>query len=735
MKILWLALVVPFLALSCGPRPAATLAPSTPTETAAATPAAQATATATPEPSATSGPYAGPLHVALIWHQHQPLYFKDTESGIYQRPWVRVHAAKDYLDMAQLVAQYERVRATFNLTPTLIRQLGDLAAGAKDLYWVVTEVPAEELTEEQQVFLLERFFDTNRGIIRRFPRYQELLTRRANDTSAEALTTVAAEWSADDFRDLQLLFNLAWTDPDYLAKEPLKSLVDKERGYSEADKAIVLERHLELIKEVIPFHAQLQQKGQIEVTMTPFAHPILPLLVSTDLATEAMPDARLPTTFSFIEDARGQVQLGVELYREHFGRPPRGMWPAEGAVAQEIVGLVGEADIAWMASDEGVLARSLGLGTFNRDASQTVVDADLLYRPWLVQEGGHQVAILFRDQVISDRVGFAYSGMSGKLAARDLLLRLKNIQRALEGSTRPHLVTILLDGENAWEHYENDGKEFLNALYQGLSADESLKTVTPSEFLEQFPNVAEPIQDLWPGSWIGADFATWIGEPEENTAWAYLLQARQAYASVEAPSEEPTRLLYAAEGSDWLWWYGSDQSSGDDETFDLMFRSTLLQLYEALGLEAPAALHAPIIARPEAGPVTLLVPELGQATTVLQVSDPQGDDHGPGGYTYPADVVFEPGVFDLKRFEVVTVRLPKASLPGDPAAWHYAVALLSQEGFAPGRVREVVRTAEQWRIGGDPDGTRILDLLWPEGGQPSQEEQLHGEIQMVSASD
>lgn len=975
MSLPRLALLVSFLALSCGPAPAA----APPGRPEAATPAPLTLATATPSPGPLTGPYQGPLHVALVWHQHQPLYFRDPLTGVYQRPWVRAHAAKDYLDMAQLVARYPDLRVTFNLTPTLIRQLDDLSAGARDLYWTLTEVPAGELSAEEKAFLLERFFDTNRRVIARFPRYAELLEKRGAPQS----------WTAEDFRDLQVLWNLAWTDPDYLAQEPLAGLMAKGRGYSEADKAVVLGRHLELVGEVIPFHARLQESGQIEITMTPFAHPILPLLVSTDLARRAMPEAPLPRTFSFPQDARAQVRLGVELYQERFRRAPRGMWPAEGAVAQEIVGLVGEAGMEWMASDEGVLARSLGLGTFDRDGSETVIQADLLYRPWLVQEGEHRVAILFRDQVISDRIGFAYSSLPGRQAARDLLSRLENVRQALRDEPGPHLVTILLDGENAWEHYENDGKEFLNALYEGLSADGAFQTVTPGEFLQQFPGVARPIEDLWAGSWIGADFSTWIGEQEENVAWQYLLAAREAYAAAGAPGEEAARLLYAAQGSDWFWWYGSDQDSGDDESFDLMFRSTLLQLYQELGMAPPAVLQAPIVPRPEAvptrplagpstatidgrpaeeewsqaayyqapgpgmaalylthdsknvylrldalgawpgevvevylsaptatsttpisdegmplgfhashrfrfrlealravlgavspegvfpiqaqvvagevalqkqtlemaipfsglgdlqagdrlklavlvgdslspsaGPLSLLAPELEETTTVLAVGDPQGDDHGPGSYVYPTDPVFEPGVFDLKGFEVsvgeevinfrfaiygplsnpwgspnglalqtfdiyidtdgqpgsgltellearnaslapgfgweyaltvegwspqlfaaesgrprkvvapvrvvvnpaqgvVTARLSREVLPGDPAGWRYAVALLSQDGFAQGRVRAVQERAEQWRIGGgSPTSPRILDLLWPEGSQPTQEEQL-----------
>jgi len=248
-----------------------------------------------------------PIYLSIIWHQHQPVYYKDPETGVYAKPWVRVHATKDYVDMAAILKNYPDIHVTFNLTPSLIRQLDDLASGTKDLYWVTAEVPADQLTDEQKTFLLERFFDTNRKIIARFPRYQELLEMRDEAGVDAALES----WSAQDFRDLQVLFNLAWTDPDWLAEEPLAALVAKGRDYAEEDKAVVFAEHLRLISEVLPYHARLQDAGQIEITMTPFAHPILPLLVDSNVAAVAMPDAELPERFVFGQDAVAQVQLGV----------------------------------------------------------------------------------------------------------------------------------------------------------------------------------------------------------------------------------------------------------------------------------------------------------------------------------------------------------------------------------------------------------------------------------------
>jgi len=477
-----------------------------------------------PVPTALPSEGEEPIYLAIIWHQHQPVYAKNPETGAYVRPWVRVHATKDYVDMAAILEQYPTVHATFNLTPSLIRQLDDLAAGAKDLYWVLAEIPAAELDHEQRQFILDRFFDTNRRIIARFPRYQELLRRRDSSDDPQG------EYRTQDFLDLQVLFNLAWVDPDWLRQEPLAGLVAKGEGFEEADKDILFAEHMRLIQEVIPLHRSLQDAGQIEVTMTPYAHPILPLLVSTDMARQALPALALPgAQFAYEQDAVAQVELGVQLYETHFGRPPRGMWPAEGSVAQGIVSMVAQNGIRWMASDEGVLAKSLGLDSFARDSSDIVVEADRLYRPYYVEgERGGPVAIVFRDIVISDKVGFTYSGLPGSVAAADFVGRIHDIRDRLiaSGVPGPHLVSVILDGENAWEHYANDGKDFLHGLYQRLGDDPLIRTVTPSEFLEIAPDQPE-IEDLWAGSWIDHDFSTWIGEEEENIAWERLAELGQ----------------------------------------------------------------------------------------------------------------------------------------------------------------------------------------------------------------
>lgn len=578
-------------------------------------------------------PNADILYVNLTWHQHQPLYYKNDE-GIYTRPWVRVHATKDYLDMAQKVAAYEDVHVTFNVTPTLIRQLNDIADGAKDIYWVLAEKPVSELTEEEKRFILERFFDANwDNIIPNFPRYQELLDKRGG-TDEAAIDAALLSFTDQDFLDLQVWFNLAWFDPTFLAEEPLLTLVEKGEDFTDADKEVLFAQVLEIVKEVIPYMEELQDSGQIEVTTTPYSHPILPLIYDNQLALVGDPSATMPDLdFSYPQDAEAHLALSVEMYEDNFGMDVRGLWPGEGAVSQEIVSLVADAGFTYMQTGEPVLAKSLGIDAFTRDSENFVQEADVLYRPYYVtDEEGNQVAVFFRDGTLSDNLGFVYSDMSGEEAASDLVEHLEDIQADFitDGIEGPHIVSIILDGENAWEYYPNDGNDFFNALYQKFSESEVLETVTPSEYLEMFPEQLS-LDELFPSAWFSANYATWIGETEEAIAWDDLAQVRKDLAAYETGEKtvdadalaEAFDFMYLAEGSDWFWWYGDDQDSGQDSYFDEGFRALLEGVYESLGEEVPKFIQAPII---QADPVTATQAFSGISTPVIDGEDDEAWD-------------------------------------------------------------------------------------------------------------
>jgi alpha-amylase/alpha-mannosidase (GH57 family) len=576
------------------------------------------------------------LYVNITWHQHQPLYYKD-EAGVYTRPWVRAHATKDYLDMAEKAAAYPDVHVTFNFTPSLIRQLNDIADGAKDIYWVLGEKPVGELTMEDKRFILERFFDANwDNIIPRYPRYQELLDQRGG-SDEESIDAALVSFNDQDFLDLQVWFNLAWFDPVYLAEEPLLALVEKGRDFEETDKVVIFEQVRDVVADVIPYHAKLQKRGQIEVTTTPYAHPILPLIYDSQLALVGNPSAEMPEeTFAYPQDAEAHLALSVEMYKDNFGRKVRGLWPGEGAVAQEIVPLVAEAGYSFMQTGEPVLAKSLGIDAFTRDSEGFVQEPDLLYRPYYVSdEEGNQVAVFFRDWTLSDNLGFVYAEMSGEAGARDLVSHLEAIQADfLESDTPgPHIVSLILDGENAWENYPNDGNDFLNALYQQLSESEVLQTVTPSEYLKLFPE-QRSLDDLFPGAWFSANYDTWIGEEEEAIAWDTLARVRAdltAYENGEI-AVDPDRLaeafdfMYLAEGSDWFWWYGADQDSGQDSYFDEGYRALLAGVYDSLGVEVPRFVDVPIV-QPQ--PVVATSSLAGLMTPMIDGEAGDGWDKAP----------------------------------------------------------------------------------------------------------
>lgn len=552
-----------------------------------------------------------PLYVALIWHNHQPFY-KNPATGKYMLPWVRMHAVKDYYDMVSILKEYPGVHCTFNLVPSLIFQLDECAAGAKDVWQAVSEKPASELTRDEREFILRRFFDANWDkIIKRHPRYWQLLQKRGETVTDASISRALQIFTDRDYRDLQVWFNLAWLDPDFKEGDPLmKALIDKGQGFTEEDKRRVLAKHVQIMRQVIPLYRSMQDSGQIEVTTTPFYHPIMPLLYNVELARVASPKLNLPSrAFAHAGDVEAQLGMAVRFYENHFGCKPRGLWPSEQAVGQDIVGLVSDAGFQWMVSSEGVLARSLGVSL--RDGSGNVVRPDLLYKPYIVEEEGRSVVVLFRDIALSDKIGFSYSGMNGAAAALDFMNYLRKVKRDLAGTPGPHVVTVALDGENCWEYYDNDGKEFLHSLYKMLSADPGFKAVTVEEYLKAHP-AKDRIPVLHTGSWISDNLETWVGETEENKAWDYLARARDVlaeYTSENAGNEaaqEAVALawdeLYAAEGSDWFWWYGDDQDSGNDAAFDELFRTHLQNVYSAIGQAIPAYLYMPIVPKEAAKP-------------------------------------------------------------------------------------------------------------------------------------
>jgi len=581
-----------------------------------------------------------PLYVALIWHQHQP-YYLDPSTGEYSLPWVRLHATKDYLHMVELLQAYPRVRQTFNLVPSLIEQLNGYATGEyQDRCLRISRTPVEHLSAQDRAFVSSFFFSINwNRILSRYPRYQQLLQLH-NETGGDP-----AAFSDAELCDLIAYFNLAWIDPNWLERDDvLRSLVEKGRDFSLTDVQAVLDKHLEILRRVLPAHRELQERGQIEVSTSPYYHPILPLLIDSRSAHEASPWLPLPATiYAHPKDAAEQIRRGLELYQATFGQPCRGMWPSEGAVSQATVELMAREGLHWCASDEDVLACSLNT-SIARDEYGHVTNPRLLYQPYRCRTAaGHEIAIIFRDHILSDRIGFVYSHVDGRQAAGDLLHRLHRIRENLHDQETPYLVSIILDGENCWEEYEHNGDVFLHALYQGLSDDPALETVTVSDYLARFPPRQE-IPRVAAGSWIGGNLETWIGEPFQNRAWELLARTRQqlldwqdGYLLADMQTlAEAWRSLYVAQGSDWFWWYYSRNTSNEDALFDRLFRAHLGHVYRVTGQPAPDWLAVPIQAQSKEaeqsirGPIT---PDLTASDLVSAEWDRAGYRSGGGTAT------------------------------------------------------------------------------------------------------
>ncbi len=465
------------------------------------------------------------VNLAIFWHQHQP-YYPDDVGNENLMPWVRLHGVKDYYGMALHLVEVPEMRCTINLVPSLIMQLEAYTErGATDRPFSVSKIAASALTEADSLYLLDHFFMANPDtMIRPFPRYWELYLRRTPGQNSAQDTL--RRFSEKDLRDLQVWFNLAWVHPLAVAKDQdLRDLVAKGRHFTEADKNTVLEKHLEILKQVLPLHKKLADGGQVELTTTPFFHPILPLLFDKKLAREAMPQVKLPRySGGYPEDAAVHVRRALELHERVFGSRPRGMWPAEGSVCQAMLPLLAQNGVRWIATDEEVLSQSTQ-GHVSRDHHGHVRNPESLYCPYKVKEGEHELAIVFRDHALSDMIGFQYQRSGGEEAADDLLRHLHNIGQAVR-TDRPPLVSIILDGENCWEHYAHGGVPFLCALYEKCARSKEVTPVRIGEYLDKNPPSAT-LPHLFAGSWISHNFAIWVGHEEDNTGWDALHTTRE----------------------------------------------------------------------------------------------------------------------------------------------------------------------------------------------------------------
>jgi alpha-amylase/alpha-mannosidase (GH57 family) len=538
-------------------------------------------------------------HAVFLWHMHQP-YYVNPASNTAVMPWVRLHAVKGYLDMVSLIEEFPGLRVSFNLTPVLLLQIEQLAGNrVHDLWMGWSRKPAADLDENERVSTLENFFKIHTyNLVKPYPRYWELFNKRGEVFDREQARREIRYWSVQEFLDLQTWFNLAWCGYSAERLYPeLLALKKKGRLFSESEKLRVLDIHGDILRRIIPLYRAAEERGQAELTTTPFFHPILPLVYDSNLAGRCMPARRLPKRFYWPQDAAAQLQLAVEQHKKFFGRSPRGLWPSEGSVAPELIPLMQQAGIQYFCSDEENLFRSLAGGNVQASGSADRLD---LFQGWTVEHGGASVQAVFRDKPLSDFIGFMAAKNSAGESAAHLLGHLGNIANALPGGRG--IVPLILDGENAWETFPDGGESFLRALYGGVLSAPSLKSATIEEALLANPPIKR-IASLHTGSWISADFDIWIGEEEENRAWNLLGEARdflqtqlEQGLSTAEKLEQAFFEVYAAEGSDWFWWYGPDFSTENDALFDQLFREHLRNVYATCDRLPPAHLEEPITA-------------------------------------------------------------------------------------------------------------------------------------------
>jgi alpha-amylase/alpha-mannosidase (GH57 family) len=528
------------------------------------------------------------LRVAILWHYHQPNYQLGDE---FILPWVRLHAVKDYWDLPEIFHEFPEIKQTINLVPSLSKQIEQYISGEiEDKIQRLTKIAPSELTREQKKEILRLFFLCNHdNMINPYNRFRELHEKSYQDNAIEI-------FEDRDWHDLQVWYNLTWIGNYSRGRSAVRRLFGKGQDFQEEDKRLVLEIHLEIMRQIRSQIVLLEGMGKTEISATPFNHPILPLLCDTDSARESMPDVILPyKKFSWPEDANAQIANAIKFYDEQYDIRPQGMWPSEGSISNHALGLMAANGVKWVASDEEVLKNSVGED----------YDAMDKYFPHKFKTNAGDISVFFRDHNLSDAIGFEYSQWNSHDAAVDFCNRLRHIRSELvnkygEEILEKAVVPIILDGENCWEFYHENGIHFLRSLYNELTHAGELRTITFSECLDgKSENHLPPIHKIKAGSWINGNFNIWIGHEEHRNAWSMLAETREFVESMKSGMpqdilEKVMEEIYIAEGSDWFWWYGDTHVAENKYDFDIMFRKHLENVYKIMGLKAPDKIANPI---------------------------------------------------------------------------------------------------------------------------------------------
>ena len=533
------------------------------------------------------------VKLALLWHMHQPWYVAPFTVR-FELPWVRIHSLKDYYGMAKLLEEFPGIKVTFNLVPSLLRQIELYLEGRRDRFQEIFEINPENMTDEQAAFLVINFFSANfDNHIKPFPRYNFL----HNKMSEAGGRNFAGRWreifSDNELTDLQVWFSLSNIDQYYRENDDrVKDLIKKGEGFNDSDKELISAIELEIMGKIIPLYKELWEKGNIEISTTPYYHPILPLLIDPQLGRSA--DPSLPEydlNFNWKEDAELQVSKGLAYMEKTFNRKPDGIWPSEGSLSEDVIGILEKNGLKWTATDEKIIERSLNKSGQN---SGEVVNAKFI--PWTLRGGN--IKIFFRDNYLSDLIGFHYKNWDQKEAAKDLYNKIEAVG---EGRKDDIVLPVILDGENAWEFYSESGREFLREFYSLVEKSKKVDMIT---FSEATSIHAANLNNFSAGSWINGNFNIWIGDEDDRKGWKLIwivkeLIERNRDSIPEELIPEIMENILIAEGSDWFWWYGSENHTDDLVIFDRLFRENLINACKSGKVKIPAELEIPVFGRIE----------------------------------------------------------------------------------------------------------------------------------------
>ena len=592
------------------------------------------------------------LSIAFLWHMHQPVY-QLSVNGDYLMPWVRLHAVKDYLDMALWVKKFEKLKLNFNFVPVLLDSIIEYGEnGAHDIHSRMTVIPQDKLTEEDKIFILTNFFDANyQTMILPNDEYHRLYKIVQSDNLSDTSILTNQEYA-----DLTALFNLAWIDPSFKTTNPdLKRLVKKGKNYTLEDRIQIIEIQRSIIRKIIPTLKKFVEKNKIEITTSPYYHPILPILLDYKNIKKNGTDDDISNLKTEL-DAKIQTKMALDRIEEIFGKRPRGIWPSEQCVNGKTLDMLSSLGVEWSISDEGILANTINF-EFEHDFKAYVQEPYHLLKTYRYKTKNSDIKMIFRESTIPNLISFEYQNHNPIATANDLYDRIKIMQsKILSSPDNEHLLTIALDGENCWENYLEDRASFLKTLYTLITEDSTLETVLISDYLENTKE-DKPLNKISAGSWINRNFKLWIDEPVKDLAWTYLRRVRHDFSdfvkreplnpNIEAARKE----LFICEGSDWYWWYGEPNDSGRDNIFDFIFRNHLKNIYKYLGLSCPSYLDDPLsdmsTSKPSKYPRSKITPTINgkSVTTEEDIWNNAGFIEIPDG-----PVLRESKLFDKIRF-------------------------------------------------------------------------------------